>query len=654
MSAEPQSTPGSWRLLKNVPRSVGLLLAADARGTILLAALSIGMGLFPLAEIHAFRRLIESAEQIVEGTAPVQAGLAWGLTLALLAVLHAATQQIREVIERHHQEVLGNFVEERCLQQVQAMPLEWFEHDEHYDLLYQVRRRAVGRLGGTTNFLSLTLVDSVTCTSLLIYLAQFHWGLALLLAVGTTPGVLLRERLLREKHLMDRAQAPGERRFGVFTGLLIRRDSAAEVRLFGLGQWLLAQADYLRKLLHEERLHLAAREARRMMLAGSMNGVVHIAAVGISVGLLVSGHISIGAAAALFAAIESFQIAYSDLLWTGSLHYNNLRYLQDYFDLMESPQIDLNAGRKLNQPITNSIILDNLSFTYPGAERPALSNLNLELRPGERIALVGENGAGKTTFVKLLMGLYRPTSGLILVDGVDLADIAPAAWHRKFGTVFQSFLRYQTTVEENITFGWLEGAEDRDHLQSVLTRSGAHEVAAALPQGLETPLGKEYHEGLELSVGQWQKLAIARAYFRPAEILILDEPASALDAKAEAAVYAHFADLAQERTAILISHRLASCQIADRILVLRDGRLVEQGTHDELIASGGEYADLYRLQAAAYRESAAFGEEASIQRQAAPPLKARVGRPGPPAVTAQSAPARAAPHFFGFTRDWRM
>lgn len=604
MSNVPDQTVQSWQRLKYVPRSLGLLLAADAGGTILQAALSLGLGLFPLAEIHVFRRLLEAAEQIVEGNAPVQAGLAWGVALSLIAVLHAATQQIREIIERRHQEVLGNYVEERCLQRVQSMPLEWFEHDKNYDLLHQVRRRAVGRLGSTTNFLSLTLVDAVTCASLLIYLAQFHWGLALLLAIGTTPGVLLRERLLRQRYLMERAQAPGERRFGVFTGLLTRRDSAAEVRLFSLGRWLLAQADHLRRRLQEERLQLAAHEARRMMLSGSMNGVVHIAAVGISVGLLVSGHIGIGAAAALFAAIESFQIAYSDLLWTGSLHYNNLRYLQDYFDLMESPHINLNVGRRLNQPLTNAVELENVSFTYPGADRPALSDLTISLRPGERIALVGENGAGKTTLVKLLMGLYRPTSGRILVDGVDLADIAPADWHRKFGTVFQSFLRYQTTVEKNITFGWLEGADDKERLKNVLTRSGAHEVVADLPQGLETLLGKEYHEGLELSVGQWQKLAIARAYFRPAEVLILDEPASALDAKAEAAVYAHFADLAQDRTAILISHRLASCQIADRILVLREGSLVEQGAHADLLNAGGEYAELYQLQAAAYQDRA--------------------------------------------------
>lgn len=601
MSTIPDNTKSSWHRLRLVPRTLGLLLAADARGTILHFTLSVGMGLFPLAEVHVLRRLIETAELIVAGSASVADGLVWGLALALLAILHAAVMLVREIVDRHHQEVLGDYLEERCLRQVQSMPLEWFEHDRHYDLLHLVRRRTVGRLGATTGRLSQSLADIVTMASLLIYLGQFHWGLPLLLAIGTTPGALLRERIHRQRYLMDRAQAPDERRFGVYTDLLTGRQPAAELRLFSLGQWLLDQAGQLRRRLHQERLQLAAREARLTVISDGMNGLTHVAALGMSVGLLVNGHISIGAAAALFAAIESFQITYYGLIWCGSMLYNHLRYLQDYFVLTDSPRIDLKAGRKLNQPLASPIVLENLSFTYPGAERPALSNVNLSLRPGERIALVGENGAGKTTLVKLLMGLYRPTSGRIHVDGIDLAEIAPVDWHRKFGTVFQSFLRYQTTVEENITFGWLEGADDKEHLQSVLTRSGAHEVAAELPQGLNTPLGKEFHEGAELSVGQWQKLAIARAYFRPAEILILDEPASALDAKAEAAVYSHFADLAQGRTAILISHRLASCQIADRILVLREGCLVEEGTHAELLDSSGEYAELYRLQAAAYQ-----------------------------------------------------
>ena len=601
MSTPQDNTGRPWQRLQYLPRTLGMLMTADAKGTIILSILSAGMGLFVVADVHVLRRLIETAEQVVAGNAPLSAGLTWGLVLALLALLQAAVSYGKQVLDRHHQEVLGMYVEEGCLQQAQAMPLEWFEHDEHYDLLHRVRRRTVGRLGETMFILSASLTDMVALISLLIYLGQFHWGLPVLLAIGTTPGILLRERLHRQKYLMSRAQTPRERRIGVYTNLLTGREAAAEVRLFSLGRWLLDQARDLRQGLHKERLQLAAHEARRTVLSDGLNGLVHVLALALSVGLLINGHISIGTAAALFAAIESFQVNYWGLIWCGSMLYSDLRYLQDYFELMDIPVFDLNAGRRLEHPLEKPIELENVSFTYPGADRPALHNVSVSIQPGERIALVGENGAGKTTLVKLLMGLYRPTSGRIVVDGTDLNEVRLGDWHKKFGTVFQSFLRYQTSVKENITFGWLEGANDRIHLEAVLARSGADEVAAAMPLGLDTPLGKEFHEGAEMSVGQWQKLAIARAYFRPAEILILDEPASALDAKAEAAVYAHFADMAQERTAVLISHRLASCQIADRILVLREGRLVEQGSHAALLSAAGEYAELYRLQAASYR-----------------------------------------------------
>ena len=601
MSTPQDNTGRPWQRLQYLPRTLGMLMTADAKGTIILSILSAGMGLFVVADVHVLRRLIETAEQVVAGNAPVSAGLLWGLALALLALFHAAVIYGRDMLALHHQEVLASFVEERCIQQAQAMPLDWFEHDEHYDLLHRVRRRTVERLGATMHFSWESLSQVVTLASLLVYLGQLHWGLPVLLAFGTTPGVLLRERLLRQKYLMRRAQTPRERRLAVYTGLMTGREAAAEVRLFSLGRWLLDQAGDLRQGLHKERLQLAAHEARRTVVSDGLNGVVHVLALGLSVGLLVNGHISVGTAVALFAAIESFQVTYSDLIWGGSLVYNDLRYLQDYFELMDIPGVDLNAGRRLEHPLVKSIELENVSFTYPGSDRLALSNVSVSIQPGERIALVGENGAGKTTLVKLLMGLYRPTSGRIVVDGTDLNEVRLGDWHKKFGTVFQSFLRYQTTAQENITFGWLEGANDKTHLEAVLARSGADEVAAALPLGLDTPLGKEFHEGAEMSVGQWQKLAIARAYFRPAEILILDEPASALDAKAEAAVYAHFADMAQERTAVLISHRLASCQIADRILVLREGRLVEQGSHAALLSAEGEYAELYRLQAASYR-----------------------------------------------------
>ena len=500
-----------------------------------------------------------------------------------------------------HQEVLRGVVEERCYRQAQAMPLEQFERAEHYDRLQRARAGIEGRLFSTMAFFWRSFSNVVTLLSLLIYLGQFHWGLPALLLVGTAPGVWVRQRFFRRRFLLTRSQTPAMRRWEVFTGLLTGRPAAAETRLFGFGPRLLDQADQLMRRLRGERLQLATDESRATLVADAVNALVYVATIAVGVWLLITGQASLGVYAALFTAIETFQRRFFVLAWDASLMFWDLRYIQDFFEFTDGPRVDLTAGRRLTGPVRQGITFEGVSFTYPGSEEPALTDLNLTIRPGERLALVGENGAGKSTLVKLLMGLYQPTAGRILVDGVDLRDMALADWYRRFGTVFQDFLRYQSTVRDNITFGWVDGAADEAALSAAVARSGADEVVKTLPQGLDTLLGKEFHAGQELSVGQWQKLAIARAYFRPAEMLILDEPASALDAQAEAAVYEHFARMAAEWTVVLISHRLGSCRIADRVLVLQAGRLIEAGTHGELMAHDSAYAELYRLQAAWYR-----------------------------------------------------
>jgi ATP-binding cassette subfamily B protein len=230
-----------------------------------------------------------------------------------------------------------------------------------------------------------------------------------------------------------------------------------------------------------------------------------------------------------------------------------------------------------------------------------LDGIDLAIRPGERIALVGENGAGKSTLVKLLLGLYQPTAGRISADGIDLRSMAPQAWRATVGAVFQDYMRYSMTVRENVGFGRLEKLDDLCAIEDAVRSSSAEETVRALPVGYETLLGKEFEGGQDLSQGQWQKLAIARAYLRDAEILVLDEPASALDALAELEIYRQFVKLAEGKAVLLISHRLGSARLADRILFLQQGRIVQEGTHDELMAAGGPYAELYAMQAEWYR-----------------------------------------------------
>jgi ATP-binding cassette subfamily B protein len=243
-----------------------------------------------------------------------------------------------------------------------------------------------------------------------------------------------------------------------------------------------------------------------------------------------------------------------------------------------------------------------VTFAYPGAARPVLDEIDLILQPGERVALVGENGAGKTTLAKLLLGLYQPTAGRILIDGVDLADLDLEWWRRRAAAVFQDYVKYELTVGENIGFGDVSRLNDTPAIRTAAARSGADAVVTELPLGYQTMLGKAYDEaGHDLSIGQWQKLAIARAYLRDAAVLVLDEPTAALDARAEVEVYRRFRDMAEGKTVLLISHRLGSARLADRIIVLEHGRIVEEGSHAELVARGGRYATMYTAQAQWYR-----------------------------------------------------
>ena len=587
--------------LRYLPRLLGFIWRAEPGMFVLLVLISTVAGLLVVAQVHALRRLVETAQEVIQGGAPLIDSAVWAGLFAGIGVVQGVTSQGKQLVGAHFQEVLRGVIEERCYRQAQSMPLSSFERAEHHDRLDRALRGMDQRFSSTFSFTHSMITDVVALLSLLVYLAQFHWAIPLLLIAGTTPGVLIRERQHRASYLVERKQTPRQRRLEVLTDILTGRAAAAELRLFGFGPWLIDRAEKLWLGMRDERMQLERRELKLTLVSDGINALVTLATIGFGVVLLVAGRVSLGATAAFFAAIDGFQQHYWGLVWDASRVYNDLRYIRDFFEFIDSPRLELDKGTRLPGPISRGIELDKVSFTYPGSERPALSDVSITLRPGERIALVGENGAGKTTLAKILMGLYEPTSGRIVVDGVDLKEIALADWYRRIGAVFQNFTRYQVSLRENIGFGWLPKLDDAEAIAQAAARSGAAEVAASLPRGLETPLGKEFQEGSELSVGQWQRLAIARAYLRPVEILVLDEPASGLDAKAEAGVYHHFARMAEASTVVLISHRLGSCRLADRILVLNEGRVVEQGTHSQLIAAGGEYAELFKLQAGWYQ-----------------------------------------------------
>ncbi len=435
----------------------------------------------------------------------------------------------------------------------------------------------------------------------MIALAGIHWSVPIILLAG---GVTLLYSHVAQQHRfidVEHKQASSRRRQTYWYQLLTERLPAVEVRLFGLADHILTSWWRVSEQILRERM----RATLRNLGVGVPSVVVSVALFGgVVVALVLAASretVTAGAIVAYLYIAQSYAYNISQLGWRarGVMEFfARLRYLPEFLALeAQEPATGTSAPSLVRKGIT----FEGVSFAYPGSDHAALDAIDLSIRPGESVALVGENGAGKTTLAKLMLGLYQPTSGTIAVDGTDLREIDPSSWRGSVGAVFQDFVRYSFTARDNIGFGWLDRLDDSQAVAQAAAMSSAAPFIEALPSGYDTLLGKEFEGGVDLSRGQWQALAIARLYLSEARILVLDEPTSALDALAELEVYREFLDLSAEKTVLLISHRLGSARLADRIVFLEDGKVVEEGTHDELMAAKGRYAELFEMQSDWYR-----------------------------------------------------
>ena len=484
-----------------------------------------------------------------------------------------------------------------------SLRLEWFESTEYYDTLQRAREAvADGSMAENLPHIQRLVTMTLGVSAMLYGLSTAHWLIPLVLLAGAVYtirkgmqveqafiGIMVRQTTLR-------------RRRDYWRRMLTDRGPAAEMRLFGLGQHFVALWRRLTDRILKEIEAGFRRIAIRLELMPELVAVtLHGFAVLVLIIVAANGEMSVGALVALIYITGEYLTHVGNMGW-------RLRDLQEFFAKFQYVRgfLVLRGEERADgaAPPTRmreGIRFEGVSFVYPGSDVPALSGIDLQVRPGERIALVGENGAGKTTLTKLLMGLYRPTGGKITVDGIDLRDIDPQEWRAKVAAVFQNPVRYALTVQENIGFGMLEKLSDLNAIEAAAEASSASSVIEVLPSRYQTLLGKEFEGGHDLSVGEWQKLAIARVYLRGADILVLDEPTSALDALAEMEVYKQFLSLSGGKTVLLVSHRLGSARLADRILFLQHGSIAEDGTHDELLASAGPYSELYEMQAEWYR-----------------------------------------------------
>jgi len=427
----------------------------------------------------------------------------------------------------------------------------------------------------------------------------------LVIVAASVPAFLAEARLSGESFRVLTWRAPEGRRLNYLEWILTRDSHVKEVKLYGLGPLVLARYRALFRRFFDEDRHLA----RRRLRAGLAYGLVSLAAFYAMYALMASraaaGAISLGDLTLYIAVFRQGQGAVQSVLQALGGLYEDALFMSNLFAFLEIPTGgEAPRGRPVSPPPgPQTIELRGVSFRYPGQADWALREVSLTLAPGETLGLVGENGAGKSTLVKLLLRLYDPTEGEIRYGGVDLRDLAPEELRRRVGAVFQDFVRYQFSAAENIGLGSPEHLADRGRIEEAARRAGAAQLVEGLPQGYETVLGGWFEQGHELSAGQWQKLAVARAFMRDqADLLILDEPTASIDAEAEHELFLRFRELAADRTAIVISHRFSTVRIADRIAVLRGGRLVELGTHRELLARDARYAHLFRLQAAGYAD----------------------------------------------------
>lgn len=597
-----------WARWRSLPRLLRLLWQLAPGDLLWMTGISFIGGLIPLASLILLQRLVDGVYELVAGRASLSSVI---LILAALIVsnLLGSLFGFSITLMEDVQERVKARAQEQLLRKASHLPLAAFEQSTTYDQLLRAQEGLDTRLWRVLYNLLPLIPSLVSAISLLIFAGTAHWLFPLVLLAGLVPTTIVEGRLFKRAYFIDRSQTPLRRRQSYLSDLMVMRGPAAEIRLFGLQSHIFQRYYDVFLQLRAERLRRARDRQNALIIPGMLQALTTALVLAASVILVVRRRLSLGSLAALFGTVDRLYEALNAISFCLLGIDGQLRYLQDLFDYLDLPEEasdgssqdagTLQPASALDLP---TVRFEGVSFSYPGSSRPVLHGLDLTLRPGERIALVGENGAGKSTLARLLLGLYRPTEGRITVDGVPLEKLAGQTWKKRVAVVFQDYVRYELTALDNIGFGDVRRSADREAVALAAQRSGATAVIEALPDRYETMLGRTYDErGQDLSTGQWQKLAIARAYLRDAMILVLDEPTAALDAQAEVEVYRHFRDMAQGKSVLLISHRLGSARLADRIVVLEGGKIVEQGTHAELTERGGRYATMFATQAQWYR-----------------------------------------------------
>lgn len=588
--------------LRNLPPFFQLIWQTSkgmAIANVLLRTISSAI---PLALLYVGKEIIDTIIALQKGETADQDYLWLVLGLELgLAVLSSLISRAITLLDSLLGDLVSNRTSVDLIRHAARLDLYQFENATFYDKLERARRQTTGRTVLMSQVLS-QFEDVISIVFLGAGLVVFNPWLILLLILAVIPSFLGESHFNQQNYSLTRSWTPERRELDYLRYIGASDEFAKEVKTFNLANFITERFAFLADKYYLANRGLAIRRAAWGSGLSTIGTLAYYGAYVFIILQTISGAITIGTLTFLSGSFSRMQSMLQRIMSRFSQIADSALYLQDLFDFFQiQPMIQSKEGAlKFPKKIHDGFRFENVSFRYPGTERWAIRNLSFHLHPGEKLALVGENGAGKTTLVKLLARLYEPTEGRILLEGIDLRDYDINSLRDSIGIIFQDYMRFQFKASENIAVGNIGMIEDAELIETSARKSLADTVIEELPERYQQMLGRRFADGVELSGGQWQKIALARAYMRDAQLLILDEPTSALDARAEHEVFQRFADLIEDKNAVLISHRFSTVRMADRILFLEHGQLLELGSHEELLAMNGKYAELFHLQAQGY------------------------------------------------------
>ena len=607
MTQGQKSFTSAWQermsAMRNLPPVLKFVWDSGPVGVALGFAFRLLAALQPVALLYVSKLIIDAIVAILSKHQPIPHRLWWLVAAEFaIAVLGNILTRIIDYLDSLLADKYMRYVSIQVMRHAAELDLIAYEDPVFYDRLERARVQATDRLA-MIQMLGRLVQQVITTITLSVSIVYFSPWLLLLLIAGVLPAFVGESHFAFLGYAKNFRQTPVRRQLDYLRVLGGSKEAAKELKLFGLSKFLTDRFTRLSDEVYEENVALS----KRKLIAGGFLSIIgslgYYSAYVYVIWRTVMGALSIGSLYFLAGAILQASANIQQIFSTLSGVADQALFLTDllaFFEMQPTIRSKPNA-LPAPRPIQRGFEFRNVSFAYPGSERRILNNLDFTLHPGERVALIGENGQGKTTVVKLITRLYDPTEGQILLDGIDLREYSLEDLYREIGVIFQDFMRYEMTARENVAVGRIEEIDNMGEIVAASHKSLADEVVAKLPGGYDQMLGRRFETGVDLSGGEWQKLALARAYLRDAQLLILDEPTAALDARSEYEVFERFAELTGGKMALFISHRFSTVRMADRIVVLSEGQIVEDGTHERLMALGGQYAGMFELQAASYR-----------------------------------------------------